>query len=332
MSKLSQAPSRRRLNTLMNILTAEVVDGYSASETDSTSQLYQTMTVLTLSESMTRNQLEGFSFYQHDVILQQHQMIRDRDYELDAGDAFKDHHAAIIEQQQMILLCREAELAEAQRTLQAQRQMATACTDNMMYLIQMIEERDQTIQDKDWVIASLSNEVRDLRLQRLQKDLEEDQDEEDVAGQSPISPLILPAPALSISSSPVSSLSSSSPSSSSSSPLLPRHHPTHDLSTTRATATRKRDRPAAFNGPIETPRTAEQNGRPSHRSKRARHHNGRRPDHEGSSSSLSPSEESVYPAPDASSELTAEGTASQGLAERLRRAVEQCFLPVPDGF
>lgn len=283
----------------------------------------------TLSESMTRNQLEGFSIHQHDVILQQHQMIRDRDYELDAGDAFRDHQAGIIEQQQMILLRREAELAEVQRTLQAQRQLVTACTDNMMYLIRMIEERDQTNQDKDRVIAGLSNEVRDLQLQRLQEDLEEDEDKGDVAEQPPISPLILPDPALPISSSPVSSLSSSSPSSPSS-PLLPRHHPTHGLPTTRATATRKRDRPAAFNGPIETPGTAEQNGRPSHRSKRARHHNnGGRLGHDGSSPF---SEESVYPASDAAAEPTAEEGPGQEWAEGLWRAVERSFSPVHDGF
>lgn len=137
----------------------------------------------------------------------------------------------------------------------------------------MIEERDQVIQNQDQEIARLSNEVMDLKLQRLQEDLKEavDEGEDVVAGQSPISPLILPAPALPPSSSPISSLSSSFWSSSSSSPLLPRRHPARGLPTTRAPTRRKRDRPTTLNGPIETPRTAEQNGRTPHRSKRVRH-------------------------------------------------------------
>ncbi len=239
----------------------------------------------------------------------------------------------------MNLLHREAELAEAQRALQSHRELVNVCTDNMRYLGQMIEERDQAIQKKDRVIAILSDEVRYQKLQRLQEGLKEE-GEEDSTGRPPISPLILPAPAPapSIPSSPLSFLSSSS--SSSFSPLLLRHrrrrHPTHGLTTTRAAARRRRNRATTSNSPIEAPRTAERNGPSSHRSKRARHNNnGVRQGHDGPSSlspSSSSSEETVYPASDVSWELTAEERADQEWMERLRRAVERCFLPIPDGF
>ncbi len=291
----------------------------------------------TLPETMTRIQLEGFSFYQHDIILHQQQMIQARDQQLDAVDAFRDQQGDTIEEQQMNLLHLEAELAEAQRALQSHRELVTVCTDNMRYLGQMIEERDQAIQDKDRAIASLSDKVRDLKLQRLQEDLEEEGDDgvEGIVGQPPISPLILPAPTLLTSFSPISSLSSSSLSLSSSSLLLGWRHPAHGLPTTRATATRRRNRPTTFNGPIEPPRAAEQNGRPSHRSRRARHHDGVPLGHESSPSaslSSSSSEETVYPASDASWEPTTEEGTTEEWMESLKRAVERCFLPIPDGF